>query len=119
MIVPVGPPFPVSVTDGWFSLLNCVAVKAYGEAEFWLSGGKFLLIVMLFSFTLVTMAGGNPRHDVSNPVSRRPRRTRAHRPLRSNARANARPAGLRIPELGVARCVCRICHPIDGRFGPI
>lgn len=42
-------------------------MKAYGEAEFWLSGGKFLLIVMLFAFTLVTMAGGNPHHDVSRP----------------------------------------------------
>jgi len=38
-------------------------VKAYGEAEFWLSGGKVLLIVMLFSFTFVTMVGGNPKHD--------------------------------------------------------
>ena len=53
------------MTDELVSLLNCVAVKAYGEAEFWLSGGKFLLIVLLFSFTLVTMAGGNPHHDVS------------------------------------------------------
>ena len=38
-------------------------MKAYGEAEFWLSGGKVLLIVMLFSFTFVTMVGGNPKHD--------------------------------------------------------
>lgn len=29
------------------SLLNLLAVKAYGEAEFWLSGGKVLLIFML------------------------------------------------------------------------
>lgn len=40
-----------------------VAVRAYGEAEFWLSGGKFILCVMLFCFTLVTMCGGNPQHD--------------------------------------------------------
>lgn len=38
-------------------------MKAYGEAEFWLSGGKVILIFMLFSFTLVTMCGGNPQHD--------------------------------------------------------
>lgn len=45
------------------SLLNVLAVKAYGEAEFWLSGGKVILIFMLFGFTLVTMCGGNPKND--------------------------------------------------------
>lgn len=45
------------------SLLNVLAVKVYGEAEFWLSGGKVILIFMLFGFTLVTMCGGNPKHD--------------------------------------------------------
>ena len=35
----------------------------YGEAEFWLSIGKVLLIVMLYCFTFVTMVGGNPKHD--------------------------------------------------------
>lgn len=35
----------------------------YGEAEFWLSGGKCFLFVLLFSFTFVTMAGGNPQKD--------------------------------------------------------
>lgn len=40
-----------------------LAVKAYGEAEFYLSGGKVLLIFILFSFTFVTMCGGNPQHD--------------------------------------------------------
>jgi amino acid transporter len=38
-------------------------VKAYGEAEFWLSGGKVILIFMLFSFTFITMVGGNPKGD--------------------------------------------------------
>jgi amino acid transporter len=38
-------------------------VRAYGEAEFWLSGGKIVLIFMLFAFTFVTMVGGNPQHD--------------------------------------------------------
>jgi len=46
-----------------YSLLNVLAVKAYGEAEFWLSGGKVILIFLLFSFTFVTMCGGNPKHD--------------------------------------------------------
>jgi amino acid transporter len=40
-----------------------LAVRAYGEAEFWLSGGKVILIFMLFSFTFVTMVGGNPQKD--------------------------------------------------------
>ena len=116
MIAPVAPP-PYRMADEWFSLLNCVAVKAYGEAEFWLSGGKFLLIVMLFAFTLVTMAGGNPHHDVSkNPrLYCVGRAARAHRPPCSNARANARPVGLRIPKLAGPRCLCRILHPLDRR----
>lgn len=45
------------------SLLNVLAVRFYGEAEFWLSGGKLILIFILFSFTFVTMCGGNPLHD--------------------------------------------------------
>lgn len=45
------------------SLLNVLAVRAYGEAEFYLSGGKVILIFILFSFTFVTMVGGNPNHD--------------------------------------------------------
>ncbi|KAI0123734.1 histidine permease [Xylariales sp. AK1849] len=46
-----------------YALFNVVAVKYYGEAEFWLSSGKLLLIVMLFAFTFITMVGGNPQHD--------------------------------------------------------
>lgn len=46
-----------------YALINIIAVGAFGEAEFWLSGGKVILIFMLFSFTLVTMCGGNPQHD--------------------------------------------------------
>ncbi|QGA16060.1 hypothetical protein EYB26_003727 [Talaromyces marneffei] len=40
------------VTYGW-----------YGEAEFWLSWGKILLMGIVFSFTFITMVGGNPKHD--------------------------------------------------------
>lgn len=45
------------------SLLNILAVRAYGEAEFWLSGGKVVLIFALFFFTFVTMVGGNTQHN--------------------------------------------------------
>ena len=45
------------------SLINMLAVRAYGEAEFWLSGGKVILIFSLLFFTFITMVGGNPQHD--------------------------------------------------------
>ncbi|KAM0129262.1 hypothetical protein ACHAO1_008589 [Botrytis cinerea] len=45
------------------SVINIFAVKWYGESEFWLSGGKVVLIAMIFSFTFITMVGGNPKHD--------------------------------------------------------
>ncbi|KAF7554894.1 hypothetical protein G7Z17_g2628 [Cylindrodendrum hubeiense] len=46
-----------------YGVLNIFAVKYYGEAEFWLSTGKFFLILLVFCFTFVTMVGGNPQHD--------------------------------------------------------
>ncbi|TLD36020.1 general amino acid permease agp2 [Venturia nashicola] len=46
-----------------YAIINLFAVKWYGEAEFWLSSGKIILIFMLFSFTFITMVGGNPKHD--------------------------------------------------------
>lgn len=39
------------------------AVKVYGEAEFWLSTGKVCLLLLVFSFTFITMVGGNPQGD--------------------------------------------------------
>lgn len=45
------------------SSLNILIVKGYGESEFWLSSGKAILILMLFSFTFITMVGGNPQGD--------------------------------------------------------
>lgn len=45
------------------SLINLLAVKWYGEAEFWSALGKVLLIVGLLIFTFVVMLGGNPAHD--------------------------------------------------------
>ncbi|EME49219.1 hypothetical protein DOTSEDRAFT_68095 [Dothistroma septosporum NZE10] len=59
--IPAGAVIAVAIV--LYAILNCLAVKAYGEAEFWLSGGKVLLIFLLFSFTFVTMCGGNPAHD--------------------------------------------------------
>ena len=53
----------IAVAIVLYALLNVLAVKAYGEAEFWLSGGKVILIFLLFSFTFVTMVGGNPKGD--------------------------------------------------------
>ncbi|KAI0023969.1 amino acid permease/ SLC12A domain-containing protein [Xylariomycetidae sp. FL0641] len=46
-----------------YAVINVAAVKYYGEAEFWLSIGKLLLIIILFMFTLVSMSGGNPQND--------------------------------------------------------
>ncbi|KAI9664017.1 MAG: hypothetical protein M1821_007508 [Bathelium mastoideum] len=38
-------------------------LQFYGESEFWLSIGKILLFLIVFFFTLITMSGGNPKHD--------------------------------------------------------
>ena len=46
-----------------YAVINCLVVNAYGEAEFWLSGGKIVLVVGMFMFTFITMVGGNPNHD--------------------------------------------------------
>src|SRR5690349_13963091 len=40
-----------------------MAVGVFGEAEFWLSLGKVILIFILMFFTFVTMVGGNPQGD--------------------------------------------------------
>ncbi|KAK7970095.1 General amino acid permease AGP2 [Apiospora saccharicola] len=47
----------------FYAAFNIIAVKYYGEVEFWLSFGKLLLIIMLFCFTFIVMIGGNPQHD--------------------------------------------------------
>jgi amino acid transporter len=38
-------------------------VKWYEEAEFWLALGKVFLILIVYSFTFITMVGGNPQKD--------------------------------------------------------
>ncbi|KIX95189.1 uncharacterized protein Z520_09105 [Fonsecaea multimorphosa CBS 102226] len=44
-----------------YGALNILAVRVYGEAEFWLCSGKVLLLIMMFFFTFITMVGGNPQ----------------------------------------------------------
>ncbi|KEZ43946.1 hypothetical protein SAPIO_CDS4140 [Scedosporium apiospermum] len=46
-----------------YLLINILAVKWYGETEFWASIGKVMLIVGLIIFTFIVMLGGNPHHD--------------------------------------------------------
>lgn len=46
-----------------FSLINMLAVKWYGETEFWAALGKVLLIIGLIIFTFISMLGGNPLKD--------------------------------------------------------
>jgi len=41
-----------------YGLLNVVAVKWYGESEFWLASGKVLLIGIVFMFTFITSKCG-------------------------------------------------------------
>ncbi|KAK7959036.1 uncharacterized protein PG986_003890 [Apiospora aurea] len=46
-----------------YALINLLAVKWYGESEFWAALGKVLLIIGLIIFTFTVMLGGNPEHD--------------------------------------------------------
>ncbi|KXS98174.1 hypothetical protein AC578_6405 [Pseudocercospora eumusae] len=46
-----------------YAVLNYIKVSGYGEAEFWMSIGKVILIVGLIFYTFVVMLGGNPKHD--------------------------------------------------------
>ncbi|GAO18929.1 hypothetical protein UVI_02058860 [Ustilaginoidea virens] len=46
-----------------YALINLMAVRWYGETEFWSALGKVLLIVGLVVFTFVVMLGGNPKGD--------------------------------------------------------
>ncbi|KAK8054458.1 hypothetical protein PG994_009525 [Apiospora phragmitis] len=44
-----------------YALINVLAVKWYGESEFWAALGKVLLIIGLIVFTFIVMLGGNPQ----------------------------------------------------------
>ncbi|TQS31782.1 hypothetical protein Golomagni_07927, partial [Golovinomyces magnicellulatus] len=46
-----------------YALINLLAVKWYGESEFWAAIGKVVLIVGLIFFTFIAMLGGNPQHE--------------------------------------------------------
>ncbi|KAF1808844.1 hypothetical protein P152DRAFT_517199 [Eremomyces bilateralis CBS 781.70] len=59
----IPPAAVIAVCIVCYAVFNALAVHYYGESEFWLSGGKVILIIILFSFTFVTMVGGNPKHD--------------------------------------------------------
>ncbi|RFU26326.1 hypothetical protein B7463_g10019, partial [Scytalidium lignicola] len=53
----------VAICIFFYGLINIFAVKWYGYSEAWLSSGKLVLIGIIFSFTFITMVGGNPKHD--------------------------------------------------------
>ncbi|KAL1792034.1 hypothetical protein ACET3X_009785 [Alternaria dauci] len=46
-----------------YAAINMMAVKWYGETEFWAAIGKVLLIIGLLIFTFISMLGGNPQKD--------------------------------------------------------
>ncbi|KAI1455443.1 amino acid permease/ SLC12A domain-containing protein [Annulohypoxylon moriforme] len=60
-IVPAGG--IIAIVLVLYALINVLAVKWYGETEFWAALGKVLLIVGLIIFTFIVMLGGNPLHD--------------------------------------------------------
>ncbi|KAF2495845.1 amino acid transporter [Lophium mytilinum] len=53
----------ISIVIVLYGLINLLAVKWYGESEFWAALGKVLLIIGLIIYTFITMLGGNPKHD--------------------------------------------------------
>jgi len=46
-----------------YAVINMYAVRVFGECEFWFSLAKLILCIGLLFFTLITMCGGNPKHD--------------------------------------------------------
>ncbi|KAF2471983.1 uncharacterized protein BDR25DRAFT_259261 [Lindgomyces ingoldianus] len=60
-IVPAGG--IIAIVIFLYGVINLLAVKWYGEAEFWAALGKVLLIIGLIIFTFITMLGGNPLRD--------------------------------------------------------
>lgn len=57
------PAITLCIQIAIYAILNVFVVRVYGECEFWLSIGKLILCIGLLFFTLITMCGGNPRHD--------------------------------------------------------
>ncbi|RMZ08859.1 hypothetical protein D0860_04495 [Hortaea werneckii] len=60
-VVPAGGIIAIVIV--LYAQINLLAVKWYGETEFWAALGKVLLIVGLILFTFITMLGGNPLGD--------------------------------------------------------
>ncbi|KAL1604602.1 general amino acid permease agp2 [Nothophoma quercina] len=59
--VPVGGIIAIVIV--LYGVINLMAVKWYGETEFWAAVGKVLLIIGLLIFTFISMLGGNPEKD--------------------------------------------------------
>ncbi|KAK3293957.1 amino acid permease/ SLC12A domain-containing protein [Chaetomium fimeti] len=53
----------IAITIVLYGIINVLAVRFYGEVEFWAALGKVILIVALLLFTFVAMLGGNPLGD--------------------------------------------------------
>lgn len=60
-IVPTGA--IIAIVLVLYAVINLMAVKWYGETEFWAAIGKVLLIIGLLIFTFISMLGGNPEKD--------------------------------------------------------
>lgn len=50
-----------------YATINLLAVKWYGESEFWATLGKVLLIIGLIIYTFITVLGGDPLRYWKNP----------------------------------------------------
>lgn len=59
----INPGVWVAVTLVVVFALNCMAVRYFGEAEFWASILKIVLILGFLLFAFVVVLGGNPHHD--------------------------------------------------------
>ncbi|OAL50376.1 hypothetical protein IQ07DRAFT_509375 [Pyrenochaeta sp. DS3sAY3a] len=60
-VVPTGGIIAIVIV--LYGVINLMAVKWYGETEFWAAIGKVLLIIGLLFFTFISMLGGNPQKD--------------------------------------------------------
>ncbi|KAF2189571.1 hypothetical protein K469DRAFT_42753 [Zopfia rhizophila CBS 207.26] len=60
-VVPAGG--IIAIVIFLYAIINLLAVKWYGETEFWAALGKVLLIIGLIIFTFIAMLGGNPIGD--------------------------------------------------------
>ncbi|KAH8892823.1 hypothetical protein GQ53DRAFT_861005 [Thozetella sp. PMI_491] len=59
----INPGVWVACTLSVVFVLNCLAVKYFGEAEFYASIFKVFLIFGFLLFTFIVVVGGNPQHD--------------------------------------------------------